>query len=323
MPPPPGVIRSLKAGFDAIASHITTILLPIALDAILWLGPHFSLERLFQPLIISLTAYTNNSRFSIVDIKTAQGMYTQFFQQFNLLSLVRTFPIGISSLMSGWMPTQTPFGTPAIIQVPTFFNLFGWLSILTVVGWIGGGMYFYWISNVISDKDQSVPGTTAQSILQVVLLSTVWMMLFFILGFPSLLFFTLLFTIGPLLAQAVLFLLAMFALWLIVPIFFSPHGIFIKQQKAFRSILSSIQVVRFTAPTSSLFVLSVFIISQGLNLLWTVPRETSWLTLVGIAGHAFITTALLAASFIYYRDMIVWLQIIFEQSRAQVTPKQI
>jgi hypothetical protein len=35
--------------------------------------------------------------------------------------------------------------------------------------------------------------------------------------------------------------------------------------------------------------------------------------LIGIAGHAFITTALLAASFAYYRDMNVWLQIVFEQ----------
>jgi hypothetical protein len=35
--------------------------------------------------------------------------------------------------------------------------------------------------------------------------------------------------------------------------------------------------------------------------------------LVGIAGHAFITTALLAASFVYYRDMNVWLQTVLER----------
>ena len=39
---------------------------------------------------------------------------------------------------------------------------------------------------------------------------------------------------------------------------------------------------------------------------------------VGIAGHAFITTALLAASFVYYRDMNVWLQTVFEK----LQPKQ-
>jgi hypothetical protein len=34
---------------------------------------------------------------------------------------------------------------------------------------------------------------------------------------------------------------------------------------------------------------------------------------VGIAGHAFITTALLAASFVYYHDMNAWLQTVFEK----------
>jgi hypothetical protein len=37
------------------------------------------------------------------------------------------------------------------------------------------------------------------------------------------------------------------------------------------------------------------------------------MTIVGIGGHAFITTALLAASFVYYRDMNVWLQTVFEK----------
>ncbi len=37
--------------------------------------------------------------------------------------------------------------------------------------------------------------------------------------------------------------------------------------------------------------------------------------LVGIAGHAFVTTALLAASFIYYRDMNNWLEIVFERMK--------
>jgi hypothetical protein len=29
LPPPPGIINSIKAGFDAIASRITAILLPL------------------------------------------------------------------------------------------------------------------------------------------------------------------------------------------------------------------------------------------------------------------------------------------------------
>jgi hypothetical protein len=45
-----------------------------------------------------------------------------------------------------------------------------------------------------------------------------------------------------------------------------------------------------------------------LDTLWRVPDEKSWLSLVGVAGHAFISTSLLAASFIYYRDTSRWVQ---------------
>jgi hypothetical protein len=65
----------------------------------------------------------------------------------------------------------------------------------------------------------------------------------------------------------------------------------------------------------------MFLIGAGLNFLWTIPANDSWLTLVGILGHAFIMTALLASSFVYYRDTTAWLQTVFEKLRAP-TPTQ-
>jgi hypothetical protein len=96
-----------------------------------------------------------------------------------------------------------------------------------------------------------------------------------------------------------------------VPLFFTPHGIFVRRQNAFGSIMSSLRMSRFTLPTSSMFVLCVFLLSRGLDYLWLVPPKNSWLTVVGIAGHSFISTTLLSASFIYYRDMTNWLQNVY------------
>ena len=53
LPPPPGIVGSLRTGFDAIASNVAVILLPLALDLLLWLGPHLSLERLMKPVLTS------------------------------------------------------------------------------------------------------------------------------------------------------------------------------------------------------------------------------------------------------------------------------
>jgi hypothetical protein len=95
-------------------------------------------------------------------------------------------------------------------------------------------------------------------------------------------------------------------IWLIFPLLFSAHGIFVKNLSAWQSIRLSIQITNATLPTTALFFLSIFILTQGLNVLWRIPPTDSWLTLVGIAGHAFVVTGLLAASFIYFRDADRW-----------------
>jgi hypothetical protein len=104
-----------------------------------------------------------------------------------------------------------------------------------------------------------------------------------------------------------------------MPIFFSAHGIFTLQLDALRAILTSLRMVRFTLPNTGLFLLTFIVINQGLNFLWNTPPDTSWWTLLGIAGHAFVSTALIAASFIYYRDINVWLKVVFEQLQRQTT----
>ncbi len=130
---------------------------------------------------------------------------------------------------------------------------------------------------------------------------------------PVMFVLTLLALINPILANGAIFVILLLAFWLVVPLFFMPHGIFARRQNAFVSARTSLRLARFTFPTSSMFIISVIILSQGMNYLWSVPSNDSWMTLVGIAGHAFITTAVLAASFVYYRDMNVWLQTVFEQ----------
>ena len=50
LPTPPGIINSIKAGFDMIASHITAILLPLMLNLFLWLGPRLRMNALFDSI---------------------------------------------------------------------------------------------------------------------------------------------------------------------------------------------------------------------------------------------------------------------------------
>jgi hypothetical protein len=75
------------------------------------------------------------------------------------------------------------------------------------------------------------------------------------------------------------------------------------------------RLTRLSFPTTVLLVVLALAGSQLMDLLWRAPGEASWLTLLGIAGHAFVTTSLLAATFIYYRDADRWAEDVFRKMR--------
>jgi hypothetical protein len=318
LPPPPGVLGSLKAGFNVVSSNVLLILMPLAIDMFLWLGPRLSVSKVLGPLYTLLFEQAKRGLTTPEDVKRLaafQDLFAEGLKRFNLLSLIarlQTFPVGVSSLLARTMPVDSPMGGDKIIQIPSLLAVLGAMFLFVVAGWVVGGLYFGWVSNTV------LAGSAARispwdAILQTLVLSVVWFLALVILSIPVTLLLTVLTFISPALASGALFVMLLLSFWLIVPLFFTPHGIFVRGQNAFRSILTSFKMARFTLPTSGMFVFSTFILSTGLNYLWSVPKSNSWMTLVGISGHAFITTALLAASFLYYRDMNIWLQKVFEE----------
>ena len=322
LPPPPGILGSLRTGFDAIATHVTVVLVPLALDLLLWLGPRLSMDRLMQPFLsyISDSAVIGGLKAEdIHNLLDSISSTQKFLQAFNLLGMLRTFPIGIFSLMSSVLPTHTPWGTEAVVEIGSASQLLALMFALTVAGWMLGGLYFRWVAALATPgaapEDRSPVG---RAVLQSVVYALIWSLAFWMIGLPVALLLYVAFAINSLLGEGVLLVLGFLSMWLIVPIFFSPHGIFVKKQNAFASILSGFQMTRFTMPTSSLFVLTALLLGIGLNFLWATPKDGSWLVLVGILGHAFITTALLASSFVYYHNMTAWLQIVLTRMRSSL-----
>lgn len=319
LPPPPGVVGSLRAGFDAIASNLSVILMPLGLDLLLWLGPRLRVDRILTGVFDEVPGI---ARLIGITSQEYNALFLEQMQQFNLFSALRTFPIGVFSLMSGTMPSQTPWGAPSAIQVDSEITFLGWTALLTLLGWLCGGLFFHWVSVVVLDPSQHAENRIGRSVLHTILLSVLYLMLVIVIGTPVLIVLYVVIVVSPLLAQGLLLILGVLSMWLIVPVFFTPHGIFMRRQDIFSSIYSSLRMARFTLPTSSLFVLSVLLIAYGLNFLWNIPSPGSWMALVGIAGHAFITTSLLAASFIYYRDMQAWLQIVLDRLKENLPRQQ-
>ena len=329
LPPPPGVMSSLRAGFDTVSSHVWLILLPLLLDLLLWFGPRLSVDQLLGPffrLVFNQMRITLTSSSDVQRFMAYQAALSEVVERFNLLSLfgrLQAFPVGISSLLAQTMPIKTPFGSQAVVQVTSVPGLLGLAFLFTVVGWVAGGLYFRWVSGIaLGNANRITMISLSWAILQTLILSVIWVVGLLLIFIPAMFILTFLTLFSPLLASAVLLIALFFSFWLIVPLFFTPHGIFVRRQNAFYSIFTSLKMARFTLPTSGLFVLCVFLLTTGMNYLWSVPTDDSWMLLVGIAGHAFITTALLAASFVYYRDVNAWLQAVFEQLQHKQMPAQ-
>jgi hypothetical protein len=306
----PKLLPSLISGFNAIANHIALILFPILIDVFLWFGPHLGIKNLLQPVInqvLELPEFTSSemSEFSAA-IKT---VWTTMADRLNLVSGLRTYPVGIPSLLSNQLPIQTPLGSAPIYQISSSLSAIGISLIIFLIGLILGTWYFYAIARAIFPmQSKNSIQLLGWNMAQVGLLTLLILVLLILLSIPALILIPLVAIISPSIAEIVLFLVVGFILWLLIPLLFSPHGIFVLRQNAFVSILSSAKVVRLGMPSSIFFILIALLISQGMNYLWLVPPEKSWMTLVGIAGHAFITTGLLAASFVYYHDMMGWLK---------------
>jgi hypothetical protein len=283
-------------------------------------GPFFRI--VFAQARTTLTSSTDVERFTAY-----QSAFSELVERFNLLSLLgklQAFPVGISSLLAQTMPVETPFGSQSVVQISSMPGLLVLGFLLTVIGWIAGGFYFRWVSGIaLGNARGATMISLSWAIIQTLILSVVWVIGLMAVIIPMMFILTLLTLFSPVLASGALLVFLLFSFWLIVPLFFTPHGIFVRRQNAFYSIFTSLRMARFTLPTSGLFVVCVFLLSTGLTYLWSVPPDDSWMLLVGMAGHAFIRTALLAASFVYYRDMNVWLQTVFEKlQQKQSLPAQ-
>jgi hypothetical protein len=296
-------------GFNTVANNIYLILLPVLLDLYLWLGPHLSLQKMLQPFFTQLLSQMTT--LGSVDTSTMDSykqVFNSFGEQFNLFSTLHTFPVGVPGLFTFPLELTSPIGKPMIVSLLNSGLAFSLLLLFTLVGILLGSLYFNLLARATSAERQpfSLHDVFWQS-LQVLLMTLLLIGLIVVLGIPVSMIVGLVTLFLPGTADLVMVLVLFAAIWLLMPLIFSPHGIFTNMNPTMTSIVTSVRLVRFFLPGTSFFILSAFMLDQILTLLWTTPAANSWLLLIGVAGNAFVSTALLAASFIYYRGGLAWM----------------
>jgi len=310
LPEPPNVLKSIKNGFDAITKHLILLLFPVGLDLVLWFGPHLRIKSLIEGLIVDMNDVSDLMPADFGEVMEAgQEIWLVAAERINLLIGLRSLPVGIFSLFTGILPVENPIGTPVFWDVTSLSTAVLIVLLVFLIGLMLGGLYFSAVRQVALFDElkwrglfQDWPRVSVQS----GILSSIWIIFFLailVVGSCAATGITL-FSVS--LGQMVIILFGVVSFWLIFPLVFSPHGIYSKGQKAWKSLLASVRLTNLTFLKTSLFILLALLLNQGLNMLWQVPPENSWLMLISIIGHAFVTTGMLSASFVYYQDMNRW-----------------
>ena len=323
LPESPNVLKSIRNGFDAITKHLILLLFPVGLDLVLWFGPHLQIKSLIEGLVVEMNEVSLLMPADFSDVMNAgQEIWIAAAARINLLIALRSLPVGIFSLFASILPVENPLGTPVFFDIPSLSAALIIAILIFLTGLMLGGLYFSAVRQAAIFDDlkwrgifQDWPRVSLQS----VLLSLIWGVFFLAILIIGGCATTGITFISDSLGEIILILFGVISFWLIFPLIFSPHGIYSRGQKAWKSLLSSIRLTNLTFMKTSLFILVALLVNQGLNMVWQVPPENSWLMLISIIGHAFVTTGMLSASFIYYQDMNRWM----EELQALGLPKQI
>ena len=325
--PPVGIIDSITSGFEVVNGRLVLALFPLALDVFLWLGPKLSIQPLLPPLLTGLQSFYAYSgdpnitqQFDLV--KTALN---EFGAQYNVFSALSTAPLGVPSFMGGPRPEAMPAGVPVVtwpINQPLLFVLL--FGVLTLAGLFLGALYFGGIAQQVREARLDVLKLLQQVWPDWIRLTVFLVLMLVIVGivtFPILMVSSLISLFSPLIGAVVSALAVTVIMWLVFYVGFTVQGIVLMRRGLFGAMWDSLRVAQGSfAHAAGLYIL-VVVINLGLGALWSLASPSSWVMLAALGGHALVSTALVAATFVFYKDRYRWWAEM-RQARAALAAKQ-
>jgi hypothetical protein len=299
---PIGILQSIAAGFDKIAAQPLLLIPPILLDLFLWFGPHLTIPSVFEELSNYIVA-----PFGAEDalVEQLRSSFLELGSRVNLFSVVSSFPVGISTLMAGRRPVEVPSGEAAILQISNPILMLLTLLILMAIGQGIGAQFHRWIARQLAPDEDLIEQWKA-SIKAIILAALV-----FTLTLLTLFGFSLVAVLASLLLPLFGFMIAFmgfsFLLWAFIYLIFTPHGIIRYKLGIVRAMMESATLVRWNVLPVVGYLGLAYVVTYLTNLVWVMPYESSWFSLLAILGHAFVSATLLAGSYAFYQDRRSWL----------------
>jgi hypothetical protein len=311
-----GSLACLAAGFEIVARHPILIVVPLLLDLFLWLGPRLSIAPPLMALERQMNVLFAMSG-DLPEMQEARLLTAQLLEElatrYNLFAALRPAPLlGVPTLMANRLTLARPFGLRPDWIIGSWWGAAGVQIVLAALGLGLSALYLRWVGrHVIGETEAPLPGpgplgTTWGRFVQFTLI-----LIIALLGLSAAIFSFVVFIGLISLGLAGLAMTVMFSFLVFIGfhLVFVIPGIIQLRRAPPRAIRESFLLARGGFLNVSFLILLILVISRGLNFVWALPDPATWAMVVGIGGHAFVSTALTAALFVFYQERLGLLKI--------------
>ncbi|MBI4316898.1 MAG: hypothetical protein HY675_00290 [Chloroflexi bacterium] len=317
----PGVIDTLSAGFDHVNRIAWILLLPIAVDLLLWRGPHLSVAPLIRRVVGWYDAVlpaqleqgrvpTSVAQDTVQNLDMVKQTLSAAADRFNLVSLLVT---NIANVPSAGMARAG--AAEWVVELSQPGQVFGLVVVLELVGLLLGCLYLGLVAQQVRDGGVDLPKLLRKVwrywLSIVTFLIAVLAFILFV-GVPLGIFLGMIYMLSPEFGAmlTVLFMgLAQVAMMLaLIYLFFLADAVVVSEVGPFRAVANSVKVVARNFWSALGFIALIYVIGLGTQVIWGYLGEHSWGPVAGIVGNAYIGSGLIAASMQYYRSRLTRLE---------------
>ena len=313
-----GIIDSISTGYRFVSQRPGLLLLPLLLDALLWVLPRWSVNSLLERLANFYTELAEDPQMMEGGLFALSEPMSEFLVAVGQTSNLAQFLVNgslyrVPSLLAALPGIKG--GHPSI-EIDSIGSA-GLLSVLFgLAGLLIGATYMNLLAQNLpigeGQKENSMNGLAGRIVRH--WLRTIGFLVFATLGLmmiyiPGMLGIAVLALISPMLGSGALFLFGGLIMVLLLYLYFVTTALVLDNLAIGHAVRRSIHLVRYNFWLTLGFVLMTTLISNGMGLLF---RQITQLHTLGVAfatlGNTFIGTGLAMSLLVFYRTRILAMQ---------------
>jgi len=302
-----GVIDSISLGLTVVRRHPLMMVLPVAVDLLLWLAPPLSVE----PLATRIAGVVTQTAASTGNAESVQGvadLLQGWGKASNLLSLLAGVVVGIPSLLAGGMPDGfwRPF---ASVQISSASIAFVLCVVLAAGGLAIAAVYLTGMGLAVQGQTlalSEVARKAWRNAGRLLALMAGIVVVVLLVGIPVSLVVALVMLLSPTVAGMIASLVGLMAFWATIwaffYLFFLVEAMVLQEVDLRRSVLNSVAVVRSNFWSALGLIVLLNVLAAGFGVIWRWMAEAHPAgTVLAMIGNTFVGSGLAAASFVFYR----------------------